>query len=47
HQSFAHHNNAKLRAFLDQFGFDYEFLSATDCYRSGRFDATLIRVLER
>jgi lysyl-tRNA synthetase class 1 len=47
HQSFAHHNNAKLRAFLDQFGFDYEFLSATECYRSGRFDATLIRVLER
>ena len=25
-----------------QFGFDYEFLSATDCYRAGRFDATLL-----
>ena len=47
HQSFAHHNNAKLRAFLDQFGFEYEFVSSTDCYRSGVFDATLIRVLER
>lgn len=47
HESFAHHNNAKLRAFLDQFGFDYEFISATDCYKSGKFDATLIRVLER
>lgn len=47
HPSFAHHNNAKLRAFLDQFGFDYEFVSATECYRSGRFDATLLRVLER
>lgn len=47
HQSFAHHNNAKLRAFLDQFGFDYEFVSSTECYRSGVFDATLIRVLER
>jgi len=47
HQSFAHHNNAKLRAFLDQFGFEYEFMSATDCYKSGKFDATLIRVLER
>jgi lysyl-tRNA synthetase class 1 len=47
HQSFAHHNNAKLRAFLDQFGFDYEFVSATECYKSGKFDATLIRVLER
>jgi lysyl-tRNA synthetase class 1 len=32
HESFAHHNNAMLRAFLDRFGFDYEFLSATDCY---------------
>ncbi len=47
HQSFAAHNNARLRAFLDQFGFDYEFLSATECYTSGRFDAALIKVLER
>ncbi len=46
HESFAHHNNARLRAFLDQFGFEYEFLSATDCYRSGRMDATLLRMLE-
>ena len=45
--SFAAANNARLRAFLDQFGFDYEFLSSTDCYTSGRFDATLLRVLER
>jgi len=36
-----------LRDFLDRFGFDYEFLSATDCYASGRFDATLKLVLER
>ncbi len=47
HKSFAHHNNAKLRAFLDEFGFDYEFVSSTDCYREGKFDDTLIRVLER
>src|SRR5215218_1104967 len=47
HESFGHHNNARLRAFLDAFGFDYEFLSATECYRSGRFDATLLTVLER
>jgi lysyl-tRNA synthetase, archaeal and spirochete len=46
HESFGHHNNARLRAFLDQFGFDYEFQSATDWYRSGRFDAALLRVLE-
>ena len=38
HASFADHNNARLRAFLDQFGFDYEFLSSTACYTSGRFD---------
>ena len=45
HESFGAHNNARLRAFLDRFGFDYEFISATDTYRSGRFDAALLRVL--
>ncbi len=44
--SFAAHNNARLRRFLDQFGFQYEFFSATECYRSGMFDATLLRMLE-
>ena len=47
HESFGHHNNAMLRRFLDTFGFDYEFASATDYYRSGRFDAILRRVAER
>ena len=47
HDSFAAHNNARLRAFLDQFGFDYEFMSSTACYTSGRFDAALLKVLER
>ncbi len=46
HESFGAHNNARLRAFLDRFGFDYEFVSATECYRSGRFDTALLRVLE-
>jgi len=46
HESFAHHNNAMLRDFLDRYGFDYEFLSATDCYASGRFDETLKLVLK-
>ena len=32
HPSFGEHNNARLRAFLDHFGFDYEFLSSTECY---------------
>ena len=45
HDSFAHHNNAMLRGFLDRFGFDYEFLSATDCYASGRFDQVIRSVL--
>ena len=45
HESFAHHNNARLRAFLDDFGFDYEFVSATECYTTGRFDAALLQTL--
>src|SRR3954451_9921371 len=45
--SFAAHNNARLRAFLDSFGFEYEFVSSTDYYKSGRFDATLLKFLER
>src|SRR6201994_5153041 len=47
HPSFGDHNNARLRGFLDGFGFDYEFVSATECYRSGRYDDVLRRVLER
>src|SRR5512132_527917 len=47
HDSFGAHNNARLRAFLDTFGFDYEFASSTDCYKSGRFDATLLLFLQR
>ncbi len=47
HDSFGAHNNAMLRRFLDTFGFEYEFVSATDFYRSGRFDATLRRAAER
>jgi lysyl-tRNA synthetase class 1 len=46
-ESFGHHNNAMLRRFLDTFGFDYEFISATDFYRSGRFDPILLRAAER
>jgi lysyl-tRNA synthetase, class I len=45
--SFAHHNNARLRAFLDSFGFEYEFYSSTEQYQSGRFDDTLRVMLER
>ena len=47
HDSFGHHNNARLCAFLDEFGFEYELVSSTECYRSGRFDEALLTVLER
>src|SRR5438309_2105725 len=43
--SFGAANNARLRAFLDRFGFAYEFASSTDYYCSGRFDETLLRML--
>src|SRR3954469_8291969 len=46
HESFGAHNNARLRAFLDSFGFEYEFASSSEYYASGRFDAALLRVLE-
>jgi lysyl-tRNA synthetase, class I len=45
YESFAHHNNAMLRDFLDRFGFDYEFMSSTEQYRAGAFDAALKGVL--
>jgi lysyl-tRNA synthetase class 1 len=46
HDSFGAHNNARLRAFLDSFGFEYEFASSTEYYNSGQFDAALVRMLE-
>ena len=47
HESFGHHNNAMLRRFLDTFGFEYEFYSAREFYRSGQFDEVLKRAAER
>ena len=47
YSSFAEHNNAMLRRFLDKFGFDYEFISATEYYKSGAFDAVLLRALDK
>lgn len=46
YKSFAHNNNAKLRDFLDMYHFDYEFLSSTDMYNSGRFNDTIHLVAE-
>ncbi|GHC53787.1 lysine--tRNA ligase [Neogemmobacter tilapiae] len=45
--SFGAHNNAMLRRFLDTFGFQYDFISATEFYRSGQFDDTLRLACER
>lgn len=45
YESFAHHNNAMLREFLDRFGFEYEFVAASDRYNSGAFDDALKNVL--
>jgi lysyl-tRNA synthetase, class I len=47
YQSFADHNNVMLCRFLDTFGFDYEFASATQYYKAGRFDEVLLRAAER
>ncbi len=47
HESFGHHNNAMLRRFLDTFGFDYDFISSTEFYRSGKFDEILLLCAER
>ena len=45
HESFGHHMNARLKSFLDRFGFRYEFYSSTATYKSGRFDEALLRIL--
>ncbi|WP_394763270.1 lysine--tRNA ligase [Phenylobacterium sp.] len=47
YESFGAHNNARVRAFLDSFGFDYTFMSSTETYKSGGLDAVLLRILER
>ena len=47
HESFAAHNNARLREFLDGFGFEYEFISSSDCYKGGRFDEALLAMLRK
>tara|TARA_Y100000768_G_scaffold370433_1_gene336242 strand:- start:349 stop:1932 length:1584 start_codon:yes stop_codon:yes gene_type:complete len=43
-ESFGHHNNAKLRSFLDEFNFDYEFVSSTEKYKNGDFNSTILNI---
>ena len=45
YESFAAHNNAMLREFLDRFGFDYEFISSASQYENGAFDDALKGIL--
>jgi len=45
-ESFGHHNNALLRFFLDEFNFEYDFVSSTEKYQKGDFDNTLIQILQ-
>lgn len=47
HNSFGEHMNSRLQKFLDSFGFEYEFVSATTKYKNGDFDATMLKVLEK
>jgi len=47
HQSYGHHMNARLKAFLDSFGFEYQFISATDYYKSGQFNQTMSTVVQK
>ncbi len=47
HQSFGHHMNARLQSFLDSFGFEYTFISATQQYKSGAFNQTMLKVLHK
>jgi len=47
YDSFADNMNARLNAFLDRFGFEYEFVSSTEFYRAGKFDVTLLKCAEK
>lgn len=47
HESYGHNMNSRLRAFLDSFGFQYEFLSATECYKNGLLDGVLLKVVQK
>ena len=46
HESFGAHNNNRLMEFLDSFGFEYEFMSSSECYKSGMFDKALLETLQ-
>ena len=45
--SFGKHNNEMLKDFLNKFNFKFNFKSSTENYKSGRFNDSLMRVLEK
>ncbi|MCE3232946.1 MAG: lysK [Rickettsiaceae bacterium] len=47
HESFGHNMNNRLRNFLDTFGFQYEFKSATECYKTGVYNEKLLEILKK
>lgn len=47
YSSYGHHMNARLQSFLDSFHFKYEFLSATESYKKGKFNQMLLKVVEK
>lgn len=44
-ESYAHYMNNKLKTFLNHFGFDYEFQSSTEHYKSGKYNEMMHKVI--
>ncbi len=47
YKSFGEHNNEMLKEFLKRFNFKFNFESSTENYKNGKFNSSLIRVLEK
>tara|TARA_Y100000590_G_scaffold442977_1_gene571807 strand:+ start:129 stop:1736 length:1608 start_codon:yes stop_codon:yes gene_type:complete len=45
YESFGHHNNERLKKFLNDYGFSYDFKSSTELYKSGKFDKIIKLIL--
>jgi len=45
--SFGEHNNEMLKDFLNKFNFKFNFKSSTENYKGGKFNNSLMRVLEK
>ena len=46
-KSFGEHNNELLKEFLNKFNFKFNFQSSTENYKTGNFNNSLLRVLEK